>query len=279
MSRRNTSSKSKTVALYCAMSFGAGLLASYALSYVRRQKENKSVTESTKLWKENPKLYDYIMRRGNRVIPELQDIHETTNRKFGEAYGDWITSQDQCYLFVWLCKLLKAKKAIEVGVFTGSSALCIAKSIKDADGKLVAIDHHSGQQFVDVAAQNFEKSQLNDVISLRLNGGIQELDVLLSDKAQLATFDFAYVDAMKTEYMDYYDRLKALMRPGGVMAFDNTLLCGRVADLDNLGDLEPAHVERVKYMAKFNEMVHDDASVEMCMIAIGDGLTLVQKKN
>jgi len=272
------------VGFYCAASFGAGLLASYALSYIRQKRENKSVTESTKLWKENPALYNYIMQKGNREIAELQQIHKVTNQKFGEAYGDWITSQDQCYLFAWLCKLLRARKAIEVGVFTGSSALTIAKSLKSmknvdaSDGELVAIDHHSGQRFVDVAAQSFEDAKLNDVVSLRLNGGITELDALAADEAQLGSFDFAYVDAVKTEYCDYYDRLKALVKPGGVMAFDNTLLCGRVADLNKLDDLSPEHKARVEYMARFNDKVRNDEEVEMCMIAIGDGLTLVTKK-
>lgn len=241
------------------------------------------MAESTKLWKENPKLYKYIMQSGNRFIPALQDIHNETNEKFGETYGDWITSQDQCYLFVWLCKVLRVKKAIEVGVFTGSSALCIAKSIQDQsddqdDSQLVAIDHVSGQKFIDVAEHNFRKSGVDELISLRLQGGVQELDGLLQEKGQKGTFDFAYVDAQKTEYMKYYDRLFELMKPGGVMAFDNTLLCGRVADLDNLEDLKPEHRERVKYMVRFNKKVHADDRVEMCMISIGDGLTLVQKK-
>jgi len=277
MSLKNDRNK---VGFYCAASFGAGLLASYALSYIRQKRENKSVSESTKLWKENPALYNYIMRRGNREITELRQIHEVTNEKFGEAYGDWITSQDQCYLFAWLCKLLRARKAIEVGVFTGSSALTIAKSLKSigSDAELVAIDHHSGQRFVDVAAQSFEDAKLNDVVSLRLKGGIVELDALCNSKSQLGSFDFAYVDAVKTEYCDYYDRLKALVKPGGVMAFDNTLLCGRVANLDQLDDLEPEHKARVEYMARFNDKVRNDEEVEMCMIAIGDGLTLVTKK-
>jgi len=267
-------------ALYCAVSCGLGAGAAYVCS--KLWSPPKSVSESTKLWKENPNLYRYIMRSGNRFIPELHDIHKETNEQFGETFGDWITSQDQCYLFVWLCKVLRVRKAIEVGVFTGSSALCIAQSIRDQrheDGaQLVAIDHVSGQRFIEIAERHFKESKVDDIVSLRLKGGIDELDELVNDEAQLASFDFAYVDAQKTEYMQYYDRLFPLMRPGGVMAFDNTLLCGRVADLENLRDLKPEHIERVEYMARFNKKVRDDERVEICMIAIGDGLTLVLKK-
>jgi len=275
-----TNSKdNRTTALYCAISAGVGLIGGYVFSRIYG-KSHKSVAESTKLWKENPNLYNYIMQEGNRCIPELQKIHDVTQEKFGEDYADWITSQDQCYLFVWLCNLLNVKKAIEVGVFTGSSALCIAQSIRKDHGKgeLVAIDHVSGKQFTDVAEASFTEAKLDDIVSLRLNGGIDGLDEVIADKSQVGTFDFAYVDAMKTEYMEYYERLLTLVKSGGVLAFDNTLLCGRVADLNNLSDLTPDHQARVKYMVKFNKKVKEDKRVEMCMIAIGDGLTLVRKK-
>lgn len=280
--RRNFNINNKT-ALYFALSVGVGIGIGYGLSKLpifqeTKAVQTKSVAESTKLYKANPKLYNYIMKQGNRYIPELQEIHDITYKKFGETYGDWITSKDQCYLLGFLCKLLNVKKAIEVGVFTGSSALCIAKNVV-YNGNVIAIDHHTGKKFTDIAQDIFRKTDdVNNKISLRLNGGIQELDELIKIDSEKGTYDFAYVDAMKTEYIPYYEKLLVLIRKGGLITFDNTLLCGRVADLDNLNDLDDDHRARVEYIAKFNEHIAKDKRVEMCMISIGDGLTLIQKK-
>ena len=199
----------------------------------------------------------------------MQEIYDVSNDKFGKR-AEMITATDQCYLFKWLMPMIKCKKAIEVGVFTGSSALCIADGMDD-DGKLIAIDVN--EEFTSVAQEMWKKAGVDKKIEVKLNGGIDGLDDLISEKG---TFDFAYIDAIKTEYIDYYEKLLLLLRKGGVMAFDNTLQRGLVAE-DVLSTRLPERRKKiVNAMKEFNEFVRNDDRVEMCMLAMNDGVTLVR---
>ena len=193
----------------------------------------------------------------------VEEIRIETKRKFPFRAG-MQTDYDECYLFKWLLQLTKAKYAIEIGVFTGSSALAIALGLPK-DGKLVAFDVDA--QYTNVAKKYWKKCGVNDKIDLKLDGGIKGLDNLLENKNELKKYDFAYVDAVKTEYKDYYERLLKLIRIGGIIAFDNVLSRGNVADIG-------CNDKRAKSLREFNQFIVDDKRVDCCMISIADGVTL-----
>ena len=165
-------------------------------------------------------------------------------------------------------KSMNCTKAIEIGVFTGSSALVIAQGIND-NGKLIAID--VDKKYTDIAKKMWKKAGVDHKIELYLNGGIKKLEQLNKDKNEKETYDFAYIDAIKTEYIDYYEKLLPLMKSGGILAFDNVLRHGKVPDHNNTE-------EEIKYLRKFNEMIKNDERVEMCLITLADGVLFATKQ-
>ncbi len=127
----------------------------------------------------------------------------------------------------FLARLAKAKKGIELGVFTGYSALCFAEALPE-DGKLIAID--VDKVYTDVAEKYWKEAGVDHKIQLRLEGGSKVLDELISESSNHNSFDFAYVDADKPNYLTYFEKLERLIRPGGFIMFDNILWQGFVAD-------------------------------------------------
>eukprot|EP01084_Bolivina_argentea_P279248 477387_1 len=159
--------------------------------------------------------FDYIMKYGNRFVPYFQEAIDLTKQRFpGQDY--LITSPDQCYFFKWLMPIIKCKKAIEIGVFTGSSSVAIALGMPN-DGQLYAFDVN--KEYTLIAQQIWKKAGIDHKIELHLNGGIDGLDMLINEKSNHMTFDFAYVDAVKLENKDYFERLMVLMKKDGIIAF------------------------------------------------------------
>eukprot|EP01084_Bolivina_argentea_P239352 402314_1 len=212
---------------------------------------------------------NYIMKHGNRFMPELQEIYELTETKFGSDSA-MITATDQVYFFKWLVSTLNCRKCIEIGTFTGASGLGIAKGM--SDGLLISFDVN--KEYTDIARTIWKKAKVDKKIKLSLDGGINGLDNLLKIKHEKGTYDFAYVDAIKTEYGEYYERLLLLMKKGGIIAFDNVLWEGKVANVKYNDEKDKI----TKYFREFNLMIKNDDRVEMCMLTIGDGLTMVTVK-
>lgn len=125
----------------------------------------------------------------------------------------------------FLVRLANSKKGIELGVFTGYTSLCFAEALP-ADGKLIAVDVNDA--FTNVAQKYWKEAGVDKRIELRLEGGIKVLDELIATEGNINTFDFAYVDADKTNYPFYFERLAKLLRPGGFIMFDNVLWGGNV---------------------------------------------------
>ena len=138
------------------------------------------------------------------------------------------------------------------------------------DGKLYAFDVN--KEWTSLAKEIWKKAGVDDKIELHLNGGIPGLDMLINDKSNHKTFDFAYVDAIKYEFKDYFERLLVLMRKDGVIAFDNVLRRNRVPDFNDDQD------DLVNAVRDFNKFVLEDKRVEMCLLGIADGMTLVNIK-
>ena len=166
---------------------------------------------------------------------------------------------------------LNVRKAIEIGVFTGSSALSIAKGMPD-DGRLMAFD--VSKEYTDIAREMWKKAGVDHKIELSLDGGIVGLDNLMRNKQELGTYDFAYIDALKTEYADYYEKLLPLMKKGGIIAFDNVLWKNRVpdSDYDAKGDIDTTALRML------NQKIKNDDRVDMCIITLGDGILFATVK-
>lgn len=177
-------------------------------------------------------------------------------------------SPEQGQFMALLVELVGVRRALEVGTFTGYSALCIARALP-ADGALVCCDVN--EEWTAIAQRYWREAGLDAKIDLRLAPALETLDALLAD-GEAGRFDFAFVDADKGHYLDYYERCLSLLRPGGLLAVDNTLWGGAVADpADRDGDTEAIRT--------LNRRIHADARVSLSLVPIGDGLTLVRKRD
>mgnify|MGYP001579827789 CR=1 FL=1 len=164
----------------------------------------------------------------------------------------------------WLVRSLGARRAIEVGTFTGYSALCIASALAER-GRLVCCD--ISEEFTSIARRYWREAGLSSAIDLRLGPAVDTLSSLEDE----GSWDFAFIDADKTSYDAYYEHCLRLIRPGGVIAIDNVLWGGRVADET---DRDPSTAA----LRALNDKVTKDPRVDACMIAVGDGITLATKR-
>jgi caffeoyl-CoA O-methyltransferase len=152
-------------------------------------------------------------------------------------------------------------------VFTGYSSLATALALPD-DGRVIACD--VSEEWTAVARRYWKRAGVDHKIDLRLAPATETLDALVAD-GQGGTFDFAFIDADKTNYLAYYERTLALLRTGGLALVDNTLWSGRVADP------EVADADTVA-LRHFNEVLHRDERVDLSLLPMGDGLTVVRKR-
>jgi caffeoyl-CoA O-methyltransferase len=174
---------------------------------------------------------------------------------------------DQGQFMAFLIRLIGAKKALEVGVFTGYSSLCVALALPP-EGKLIACD--ISEEYTAIARRYWQKAGVTDKIDLRIAPALETLDQLVT-AGQTNSFDFAFIDADKENYLNYYERALQLVRPGGLIAVDNVLWGGAVAD--------PAvQDESTQAIRAFNQTLHRDERVDLSLVAIADGLTLAMKR-
>ena len=176
-------------------------------------------------------------------------------------------SPEQGQFMALLVKLLNARKIIELGVYTGYSSLCMARALPP-DGKIIACDVN--EEYSSRAKEYWQAAGVAEKIELRLAPALDTLADLVASGAS-DSFDFIFVDAVKEEYSAYYPLNYRLLRSGGLMAIDNVLWGGGVANPDKQ-DAETVAIR------EFNEMVHADDKVDMCMLPVGDGVTLIRKR-
>lgn len=174
---------------------------------------------------------------------------------------------EQGQFLALLVRLMGANRTIEVGVFTGYSSVAVALALPQ-DGKMVACD--VSEEFTAVARRYWEEAGVAGKIDLRLAPAAETLQGLI-DAGHAKSFDFAFIDADKPGYWTYFEHCLTLLRPGGLIAVDNVLQQGNVAD--------PANREpNTLAIREFNERLRDDARVEFCMLPLADGLTLARKR-
>lgn len=166
-----------------------------------------------------------------------------------------------------LVKLIGARHCLEIGVFTGYSSLVTALALP-AEGSLLACDVSA--EYTAIARRYWQRAGVADRIRLELAPALQTLDAELAG-GRGGGYDFAFIDADKTGYIAYYERCLRLVRPGGLIAVDNTLWSGSVADPDD-------HSEDTRAIRAFNALVADDPRVEFCLVPIADGVTLARRK-
>ena len=208
-------------------------------------------------------LYAYlesVSLRENLILRQLRE--ETASHKWASMQISPIQGQ----FMAMLVKLLGARRIIELGVFTGYSSLCMALAMPD-DGKLIACDVN--EDYTNTAKRYWDLAGVSDRIELRLAPALESLENLLENK-QAGSFDFIFADAIKEEYHQYFEYGLELLRPGGMMGIDNVLWGGSVIEKEK----QNAEVVAIR---KFNKMILEDERVDISMLPIGDGLTLVRK--
>jgi predicted O-methyltransferase YrrM len=174
---------------------------------------------------------------------------------------------EQGQLMALLAKLVGAKRCIEVGVFTGYSSLAVALALPQ-DGRILACD--VSEQWTAIARRFWREAGVEHKIELKLQPAVRTLEELLA-AGEASRYDFAFVDADKPAYDTYYELLLKLLRPGGLMALDNTLWSGAVADPN---EREPNAVA----LRALNEKLHRDERIDLSLLPVGDGLTLARKR-
>ncbi|MEH2300756.1 MAG: class I SAM-dependent methyltransferase [Nostoc sp.] len=209
-------------------------------------------------------LYDYLLSislREPEILTQLR--HETAQYPIGRMQ----VAPEQGQFLALLVQLLAAKKTLEIGVFTGYSALVVALALP-SDGQVVACD--VSEEFTTIARRYWQQAGVAEKIQLHIAPALETLDRLLAT-GEAETFDFAFIDADKSNYDGYYERSLQLVRRGGLIAIDNVLWSGRVAD-------PQVQDNRTKKIRAFNQKLHQDQRVSLSVVAIADGLTLALKK-
>ncbi len=209
-------------------------------------------------------LYDYILSASLREADVLRRLREETARM---PLAIMQIAPEQGQFMALIVELIGAKRTIEVGVFTGYSSLAVALALPD-DGHITACD--VSEEWTAIARRYWAEAGVAHKVDLRLAPAIETLDALLSD-GQAGSYDFAFIDAEKTEYADYYERVLRLLRQGGLVAVDNVLWNGAVADPAD--DKEDTNAIRA-----FNEKLHGDDRVSLSLLPLADGLTLARKR-
>ncbi len=209
------------------------------------------------------RLYEYLLGVSLREPGVLARLRAET-MKLPRA-GMQI-SPEQGQFMALLVKLMGARLVLEIGTFTGYSALAMALALP-ADGRLVACD--VSEEWTATARRYWKEAGVDARIELRLAPALQTLRELL-EAGSAGSFDLIFIDADKGNYLAYYEAGLDLLRPGGLIAVDNTLWDGRVAD-DAVDD------DDTRAIRAFNAALHDDARVDLSLVPIGDGLTLARK--
>lgn len=208
------------------------------------------------------KLYHYLLS----VLPQepmvMRELRQATLKL---PLAMMQISPEQAQFMQLLIQLIGAKKILEIGTFTGYSALALALALPAA-GQVIACD--TSKEWTDIAKSYWIKAGVEHKIKLHLAPALETLDQFISENKQ-NSFDFAFIDADKPSYLNYYEQTLQLVRPGGLIAIDNVFMAG--------GVLEAVKSKGIRTICALNEKIKRDDRVNFCIVPIGDGLTLARK--
>jgi predicted O-methyltransferase YrrM len=211
----------------------------------------------------SPQLYDYIRTNSVREASVLRRLREETA---SNPKANMQISADQGQFLALLVKLMGARRTLEIGVFTGYSSLSVALALPP-EGRIAACD--VSEEWTSVARRYWKEAGVEHKIDLHLAPAVETLDRLLAE-GQSNSFDFAFIDADKGNYENYFERALQLVRKGGLIVVDNTLWSGRVAD--------PAEQEEdTVAIRRFNKKLAGDSRIDLSMLPVADGITLALK--
>jgi predicted O-methyltransferase YrrM len=209
-------------------------------------------------------VHDYVLRWGLDEPPILARLREETA---AHPHSSMQIAPEQGAVLALLVELLDARRCLEIGTFTGYSSLAVALAMPE-DGRVVCCD--VSDEYTSVARRYWAEAGVDGKVDLRLGPAVETLDALLAGGAA-GTFDLAFIDADKPGYPAYWERCVDLVRPGGIVAIDNTLWSGRVAD-------PSADDEHTRTIRLVNERVATDPRVRHVLLAIADGMTIARKR-
>ena len=208
-------------------------------------------------------LYDYLLAvslRESTILTQLRQETAQMPRSIMQI------SPEQGQFMALLVKLIGAKKTLEIGVFTGYSSLVVALALP-ADGKIVACD--VSEEYTSIAVRYWQQAGVADKIDLHIAPALETLDNLLT-AGEAGSFDFAFIDADKGNYDNYYELCLELIRPGGLIAIDNVLWSGKVAETE----IQDNQTNKIRAL---NRKLHQDSRITLSLVPIADGLTLAMK--
>lgn len=208
-------------------------------------------------------LMQYVLAHGAREHPAQAALREATR---AHPHAGMQIGADQGQLMAMLVKLLGAKRTLEVGVFTGYSALTVALALPP-DGRVLACD--ISDEYTRIGRPFWQQAGVAHKIELVLGPALDTLDARLAS-GEAACYDFAFIDADKASYDGYYERCLQLVRTGGLIALDNMLWGGAVARPD--GDVD------TRALQALNDKLHADERVDVALLTVGDGLALARKR-
>lgn len=212
----------------------------------------------------NDHLRQYVIAHSLKEPEILLALRQETGC---HPLGEMQIAPEQGQFMALLVQLLGVKKALEIGVFTGYSALRIALAMPP-EGRLVACDINP--EYTAIAQRYWAAAGVSDRILLRLGPALDTLDAMIG-AGEGNSFDFAFIDADKSNYPNYYEQVLQLVRPGGLIAIDNVLWSGRVAD-------PTVQDNRTQVLRRFNQALYQDDRINLSLVPIADGLTLAMKK-
>ncbi len=219
---------------------------------------------SNKTLELDQRLYDYLQAVSLREPEILQQLRQETAQ---QPMAIMQIAPEQGQFLALLVQLLGAKKTLEIGVFTGYSTLAVALALP-AEGKVVACD--VSEEYTAIARRYWQQAGVAEKIELHLAPALETLAQLL-EAGESESFDFAFIDADKSNYDNYYEMALKLLRPGGLIAIDNVLWSGRVAD-------PQVQDNRTKRIRALNEKLHQDQRINLSLVPIADGVTLALKR-
>jgi len=209
-------------------------------------------------------IYKYLIEHSLRESEPLRKLRTITQQ---HELARMQIAPEQGQFMALLVELLAIKRIIEVGTFTGYSALAMAQALP-ADGQIICCD--ISKEWTDIGKTSWQEAGVSSKIDLRIAPALETLDALLANGNE-RKFDMAFVDADKSNYLVYYEKCLQLLTPGGLLVFDNTLWNGDVAD-EAVQDADTVAIRAL------NDQLHQDDRISLSLVPIGDGLTLARKR-